>query len=155
VTRRIAGNDGHSGAFLDAYWNAFIAKRLCGERQRSEGAMGLGPVIGVAMAALAGAAAILAAEGTPDGFDQAGWKAQHDSTAIDNPRAGMVVAVEEHLKPGMSRDEVLALLGPAESENGGTLTYDLGASPYGIDFDYLVIEFDAKGRLTRHYITRS
>ena len=55
---------------------------------------------------------------------------------------------------GMARDEVLALLGPPDSERDGMLVYETGVSPYGIDTEALRIAFDDAGRLVTADIER-
>lgn len=87
------------------------------------------------------------------GFDSAQWKAQYGTGAVDNPRGGMVGDVEDLLHPGMSRSEVVDLLGKPEQEERERFTYEIGVSPYGIDYEYFVIEF-ASDELVRTYITR-
>ena len=96
-------------------------------------------VAGAAALAAIGSGAALMAD---DGFDSAGWKQVRGSTARDNPRSAMVPALKTKLKPGMARAEVVDLLGQPETEKGGRLTYNLGVSTYGIDYEYYVIELD-------------
>jgi len=60
------------------------------------------------------------------------------------PRMAMWPAVEEALTPGMSQQDVVSLLGPADFSDNTTLSYFMGRS--GIDADYLVIRFE-HGRL--------
>lgn len=113
--------------------------------------------LGVALLMLAGAAiyrVTVSGGFAPHGFDAAHWQAQRGSEARDNPRAGMVGDLERLLRPGMTRAEVEALLGMPESQHEGRWIYDLGASPYGIDYEYYVIEFDDAGRLARHQFMR-
>jgi hypothetical protein len=87
------------------------------------------------------------------GFDSDHWKAQYDVDDRDNPRAGMVTALERLLTPGMSRDAVLDLLGRPESQDVNQFRYSIGVSPYGIDYEYFVVEFDRDG-LVRTFIMR-
>ncbi len=88
------------------------------------------------------------------GFDDELWRAQHKNTSHKNPRIGMVSALDTVLEKGMTRDEVMALLGPPEAKADGRDLYSLGASPYGIDFEQLAVEYDADNRLERYYVIR-
>jgi len=111
--------------------------------------------IGAVAAALLALASVVAVRAySPGGFDAARWQAQRGSEARDNPRAGMLGDVMRLLKPSMTREAVRALLGAPESERDGRWSYDLGASPYGVDYEYLVIEFDDAGRLVRAQFMR-
>ena len=82
-------------------------------------------------------------------FDSAKWKAERGNTSHKNPRIGMVSGVEGLLRVGMTREEVVALLGEPDDEKPGKFTYDLGASPVAVDFEYFVLEFDGAGKLTK------
>jgi hypothetical protein len=77
------------------------------------------------------------------GFDTALWKAQHGrDEALENPRTSMVgPLIEDRLKAGMSRAEVLELLGPPEFQRNDSDYYTLGRSPYGVDYEYLVVHY--------------
>lgn len=63
----------------------------------------------------------------------------------------MVPDLETRLRPGMSRDEILELLGPPESAGDNLLIYELGVSGYGVDFDHYMLEFDDDGALVRYW----
>jgi hypothetical protein len=67
--------------------------------------------IGLASAAML---AIFAAHAVADGFDAAKRKAQAGKDSKDNPRQGMTIALQKILRQGMSREEVVALLGPPD-----------------------------------------
>jgi hypothetical protein len=90
---------------------------------------------------------------SPGGFDAARWQALRNSDARDNPRVRMVSDLARLLRPGMTRGDVLALLGEPEARRDGRFLYALGASPYGVDYEYFAIEF-AGDRLVRHALTR-
>jgi hypothetical protein len=49
--------------------------------------------------------------------------------------------IQDRLKAGMSRAEVLELLGPAEFQRNDNDYYTLGRSPYGVDYEYLVVHY--------------
>src|SRR5262249_51200547 len=91
---------------------------------------------------------------TAGDFDSDKWKALRSSTARNNPRAGMVSDLQPQLRPGMTRDEVVTLLGEPEVKEGARYVYSIGTSAFGVDYEYFVVEFDADGKLLRHMITR-
>ncbi|HEX7490753.1 MAG TPA: hypothetical protein VF337_03500 [Candidatus Limnocylindrales bacterium] len=86
------------------------------------------------------------------GFDAQIWA----STSICNARFSMVDdLIAHHLPVGMTRDEVVALLGqPATPYEGGTdqgdrtLEYDMGG---WMDTNWLVIQFDEDWLLTKAF----
>lgn len=91
-----------------------------------------------------------------DSFDASLWRAQHGSTERDNPRSGLVVALErDHLRAGMARSEVIALLGQPERQTARRDQYALGVSPYGIDYEYYVIDYDDNDRVATFSLKRS
>lgn len=89
---------------------------------------------------------------TARGFNSDKWKAQRHSGARDNPRAGMLGELKKLLRAGMTQDEVLVLLGEPDSKQGTRFTYDLGAPGFAVDYEYFHIDFDADGKLVRHWI---
>lgn len=111
------------------------------------------------LAALALLLAFLSTTGcgvTHDDFDRALWHAQRGSTAFDNPRTGQVAALErDHLRPGMARAEVVALLGEPEVRNATGDRYALGVSPVGVDVEEYVVEYDADDRVVRYRVRRN
>lgn len=83
------------------------------------------------------------------GFTPEGWRAEAgEIDPLQNDRVTMVSEVLDRLTPGTSRDEVLALLGPADSEADGVLVYEIGVAPFGVDTEALRVTFDANGRMT-------
>lgn len=93
---------------------------------------------------------------TNDDFDRALWHAQRGSTAFDNPRTGQVAALErDHLRAGMARAEVIALLGEPEVRNARSDRYALGVSPVGVDVEEYVVEYDADDRVTGFRVRRN
>jgi hypothetical protein len=92
------------------------------------------------------------------GFDKARWAASavvlhtDPEDILDSSRQSMVQDVLAHeLRPGMSRAAVLAVLGPADYNEGDDQlwSYDTGWS--GIDPTGLVIEFSDQGAVVRAY----
>lgn len=88
-------------------------------------------------------------------FDAEVWRTQPGSRPGYSPRYAMAQRlVNERLQPGMSRAEILALLGAPDHTDGNTVNYGIGASPTGFDQEGVVLVFGADDRLTRAYITR-
>ena len=119
-------------------------------------------LVGGAFAALVVTAMVVAMQMTgtagenTDGFDAALWQAQRGSAERDNPRLSMVGDLEaKHLEAGMTRQEVEALLGPADRVRAdGAAVYNLGVSAFGVDWEAYVVEYGDDGRLTRFYQMR-
>jgi hypothetical protein len=84
-------------------------------------------------------------------FDAELWRTA-DTNEQDNPRCLMQRDLEQHhLNLGITRVEVVALLGESE-ENEQTTSYYLGfCSPFGVDAMALGLEFDSKDKLSRIY----
>lgn len=81
-------------------------------------------------------------------FDAAAWKSQRGVPEQKNLRNGMAVAAREQLRVGMTREAVVALLGePDFRKDAGRIdVYAIGASPLGIDPQYLELTY-RDGRL--------
>jgi hypothetical protein len=101
-----------------------------------------------------GAGGYMAATTIANSFDSGKWKALRNSKERDNPRARMVGELKQQLRPGMTQDEVVTLLGEPEIKEGARYIYAIGASAFGVDYEYFVVEFDTSGKLLRHSITR-
>jgi hypothetical protein len=83
-----------------------------------------------------------------DAFDASVWKEQRGNYEYDNPRVWMTVSLRErHLRKGMTRTDVHALLGVPDQETDTTDTYYLGRSPVGIKFELYVLSYDDENRL--------
>lgn len=92
---------------------------------------------------------------TMTGFDAETWRAHRGAGPRGNPRREMLRAVQEDvLRPGRSREEILAILGEPERRSGQADQYDMGPHSYGIDNETLVIEYDNEGRLAGSRVTR-
>lgn len=76
-------------------------------------------------------------------FDSGAWKAQRGVAATENTRGGMVAAAEAVVQPGMSREDVLRLLGEPDATDAATATdtYELGVAKFGVDEEYLAIHY--------------
>ncbi len=78
-------------------------------------------------------------------YDRARWVAERGA----EPPVGrypMLPEVEKLLRPGMTREEVIDLLGMPDGRSDERFIYDLGVRI--IDYDSFFIEFDANGRVT-------
>jgi hypothetical protein len=84
-------------------------------------------------------------------FDAELWRTA-DTSEQDNPRCLMQRDLEQnHLKLGMTKVEVIALLGELE-ETEKTTGYYLGfCSPFGVDAVALGLEFNNKDKLSKIY----
>ena len=112
--------------------------------------------LAVAVALLAGLGTILMVNSRKGAFDPELWQAQRGKDERHNPRGGMVVdLLQTHLRVGMSRLEVQRLLGEPDRRQELRDMYELGVSPYGIDFEYFVIDYDDAGKVTQLRINRS
>ena len=88
-------------------------------------------------------------------FDSTLWKAQYNQFNRDNPRSGMTPTLErEVLQIGISQETVREILGPPEEAQDNMDLYDLGASPFGIDYEQYVIEYDNEKKVVRFFIRR-
>lgn len=91
-----------------------------------------------------------AMQNTPD-FDSSAWKSQRGATGKNNTRGQMVATLEKALHAGMSRDDVIRLLGEPDSTDADTATdvYELGVAAYGIDEEFYEIQYQ-DGKLASH-----
>ncbi len=88
-------------------------------------------------------------------FDSALWRSQYKKFKRDNPRIGMVPALErEVLHKGMSREVVREILGRPEQVRENADLYDLGVSPFGVDYEQYVIEYDQENKVVKFFISR-
>jgi hypothetical protein len=109
---------------------------------------------GAGVALMIGAGGYMAATTFANSFDTSKWKALRNSKERDNPRSRMVGELKQQLRQGMTQNDVVALLGEPEIKEGTRYIYAIGASAFGVDYEYFVVEFDASGKLLRHSITR-
>jgi outer membrane protein assembly factor BamE (lipoprotein component of BamABCDE complex) len=83
-------------------------------------------------------------------FDRIVWLQFANNYTSDNPRASMIEDLKLHyLLPGLSKSDVVELLGPPEAEPvRNTFSYIVGKwSGYRMDHDALLIKFDSGERL--------
>lgn len=87
-------------------------------------------------------------------FDSATWKSQRGVAGADNRRGPLVQALAQVIRTGMTRDDVLGVLGPPDSTRAAsTDVYELGRMPYGIDEEYYEIRY-RDGRVESHGMGR-
>ncbi|MEH6415963.1 hypothetical protein [Pseudomonas sp. CGJS7] len=88
---------------------------------------------------------------TTTSFDSAAWKSQRGADAQDNRRGGMVAALEQTVRTGMPRDEVIALLGEPDSTDAASSTdvYELGVARFGVDEEFYRIQYQ-DGKVASH-----
>ncbi|GAB2512375.1 hypothetical protein [Lysobacter humi (ex Lee et al. 2017)] len=109
-----------------------------------------GLVLCIALVPVLGACA-----GAASRFDSEAWKAQRGVPDARNRRNDMAVAARARLHVGMTRAQVIELLGDPDSrKTGGIEVYALGASPLGIDPQYLELTY-RDGRLAAFAITEA
>jgi hypothetical protein len=88
---------------------------------------------------------------TTSNFDSDAWKSQRGAIAQQNQRGPMVASVEKAVQTGMSRDEVIRLLGEPDSSDAASTTdvYELGVARYGIDEEFYEIKYQ-DGKVASH-----
>lgn len=91
---------------------------------------------------------------TAGGFDSQKWKAEKGNETGKNPRVTMVGEAQKLLRKGMTREEVITLLGEPDGKPNNRFEYLLGISPFGIDFEVFILEFSAEGKLTNFVVKR-
>ena len=88
---------------------------------------------------------------TTSPFDSTAWKSQRGVGAQQNQRGPMVALVEKAIHVGMSRDDVVLLLGEPDTSDAATSTdvYELGVARYGIDEEFYEIRYQ-NGKVESH-----
>jgi hypothetical protein len=88
---------------------------------------------------------------TTSNFDTAAWKSQRGVAAQQNQRGPMLASAEKAVQAGMSRDEVIALLGEPDIRDAASATdiYELGVARYGIDEEFFEITYQ-DGKVASH-----
>lgn len=106
-------------------------------------------LLGMCAAAVGALALYLSSSFGSSQFDAAAWAAAPSSQAESTCyRGGMANNILERvLKPDMTRQEVVSLLGTPDSSTPVELSYVLGmCSGLGFDYDNLHVHFDEHGR---------
>lgn len=87
-------------------------------------------------------------------FDQRTWHKNYDNPAPDNPRAEMVGdLIGNYLKPGMTRREVMQLLGkPDRRDERRFISYLIGMQGFASDPGQLEIEFSDEKKVVKYYL---
>jgi hypothetical protein len=78
------------------------------------------------------------------------WKQANSDNNSDGPRCSMVEdLMKNHLRKGMSQDEVIEILGKPDFtlKRERTIGYGLGRCGYSIDIDEFRLIFDPAGKL--------
>ncbi len=116
-------------------------------------------MLGWTLAALLGA---LPATGCGDAvthtgdFDRQRWAAEQGKYDVANQRAGMVAALRErHLRAGMPRAEVRALLGTPDASGPQRDTWFLGRSGVGPSIETWVVDYGPDGQVLHFGLARS
>lgn len=88
---------------------------------------------------------------TTSNFDSAAWKSQRGVAAQQNQRGPMLSSAEKAVHAGMSRDEVIQLLGEPDISDATTAvdTYELGVAQFGIDEEFFEITYQ-DGKVASH-----
>jgi outer membrane protein assembly factor BamE (lipoprotein component of BamABCDE complex) len=88
---------------------------------------------------------------TTSNFDSDAWKSQRGVGARENQRGPMVSTVEKAVQTGMSREDVVRLLGEPDSSDDASATdvYELGVARYGIDEEFYEITYQ-DGKVASH-----
>jgi outer membrane protein assembly factor BamE (lipoprotein component of BamABCDE complex) len=88
---------------------------------------------------------------TTSNFDSDAWKSQRGVGAKENQRGPMVSSVEKAVRTGMSRDDVIRLLGEPDISDAASATdvYELGVARYGIDEEFYEIKYE-DGKVASH-----
>ncbi|MBR9855487.1 MAG: hypothetical protein GYB37_13080 [Algicola sp.] len=83
----------------------------------------------------------------PVPFDAQKWKTQSESEMTW--RWDMMESLQkEHQLEGMTREEIIHLLGEPSQSPDSRFIYDLGPSGRGINYGYLELNFNKKGKVT-------
>jgi hypothetical protein len=97
---------------------------------------------------------IIVVNANSDAFDSKMWQSQK-GVERNNARTGMLGALErKHLRVGMPRKDVEALLGEPDIREPVRDIYELGVSPVGVDFESYVIEYDRANLVTGFRLSR-
>ena len=88
---------------------------------------------------------------TTSNFDSAAWKSQRGVAAQQNQRGPMLTSAEKAVHTGMSRDEVIRLLGEPDISDAASATdvYELGVARYGIDEEFYEVKYQ-DGKVASH-----
>lgn len=82
----------------------------------------------------------------PISFDSEKWKNQVESEANWSVRWDMMNSLRKNYElKGMTKSEVIELLGEPSQKYNSTFSYDLGSSKRGINYGYLELTFNEKG----------
>jgi hypothetical protein len=88
---------------------------------------------------------------TTSQFDSAAWKSQRGVAAQQNQRGPMLSSAENAVQAGMSREEVIRLLGEPDISDATAAIdiYELGVARYGVDEEFFEITY-RDGKVASH-----
>lgn len=90
------------------------------------------------------------------GFDAQRWAGEKGKYEVANLRAGMVSELrDKHLRVGMPREAVRALLGAPDADGPQRDTWFLGRSTVGPSIETWVVDYGADGRVVHFGLMRS
>lgn len=88
---------------------------------------------------------------TTSNFDTAAWKSQRGVAAQQNQRGPMLASAEKAVQVGMSRDDVIQLLGEPDIRDAASAIdiYELGVARFGVDEEFFEITYQ-DGKVASH-----
>ena len=90
-----------------------------------------------------------------ESFDADTWKSQRGVAASNNRRGPLVASIDNVVRSGKSRADVVGLLGAPDSTRTGSSidVYELGRSPYGVDEEFYEVRY-VDGKVQSHGMGR-
>lgn len=93
---------------------------------------------------------------THEEFNSDRWKNWKNSEAEWSLRWDMMNSLRNNYElKGMTKDEIIELLGEPESLSQKEFSYYLGMAKWGIDIGTLTIKFNETGKVTNYQVRRS
>lgn len=116
----------------------------------------IGAIVAGGLLVVAIAALLVMRMLTPDYgvYDRDRWVAEKSAKPGENRRSMMVSDIGRHLRAGMTKRDVVDLLGQPDGNGEFRFSYDLGTPGYGVDYEYFIVEFDPDERVTRWRVER-
>ena len=92
---------------------------------------------------------------TPEEFNSSKWKNWEESEVEWSLRWDMLNSLRNNYElKGMTKSEILELLGEPDSQSISEFSYYLGMAKSGIDTGTLTITFDETGKVTNYNVKR-
>lgn len=98
-------------------------------------------------AGMLGASLLASSALAEDAFDREAWMSAAGLPPKSDAREAMAPALEARL-PGLSREDVRALLGAPEEIHGQSFVYALASRFFGAEYRVLLVEFDESDLVT-------